>query len=95
MKKVGDQVAADETIAEIETDKTNLSVNSEQAGTVEALLVADGDNVTSGAQVAKLSTGGGGGGGGAKAKPTAAIPGECLSFRWPPGLIDRCCLSSR
>lgn len=91
MKKVGDQVAADETIAEIETDKTNLSVNSEQAGTIEALLVADGDNVTSGAKVAKLSIGGGG----AKSKPTAAAPGECSSFDRTHGLIDRFCLSSR
>ena len=60
LKKVGDQVKADETIAEIETDKTNLSVNSPSAGVVEALLVADGDNVTSGAQVAKINTSGGG-----------------------------------
>ena len=68
LKKVGDQVAADETIAEIETDKTNLSVNSTHAGTIEALLVADGDNVTSGAPIAKLNTSGGGG---AKAAPPA------------------------
>jgi 2-oxoglutarate dehydrogenase E2 component (dihydrolipoamide succinyltransferase) len=59
LKKVGDQVSTDETIAEIETDKTNLSVNSPGAGTIETLLVADGDNVTSGAQVATLNTSGG------------------------------------
>ena len=68
LKKVGDQVATDETIAEIETDKTNLSVNSTHTGTIEALLVADGDNVTSGAPIAKLNTSGGDGGG-AKAAP--------------------------
>lgn len=56
LKKPGDQVSADETIAEIETDKTNLSVNSPQSGVIEALLVADGDNVTSGAVVAKVDT---------------------------------------
>ncbi len=72
LKKVGDQIAVDETIAEIETDKTNLSVNSPHAGVLEALLVADGDNVTSGAQVAKINTSGGGGGG---AKPTPAVSG--------------------
>jgi 2-oxoglutarate dehydrogenase E2 component (dihydrolipoamide succinyltransferase) len=60
LKKVGDKVTADETIAEIETDKTNLSVNVPQAGTIEAFLVADGDNVTSGAQIAKINTSGGG-----------------------------------
>ena len=73
MKKVGDQVAADEAIAEIETDKTNLNVNSPSAGVLEALLVADGDNVTSGAQVAKINTSGGGG-----AKPTPAASGSLL-----------------
>jgi pyruvate/2-oxoglutarate dehydrogenase complex dihydrolipoamide acyltransferase (E2) component len=31
-------------------------VNSPQAGVIESFLVADGDNVTSGAQVAKLNT---------------------------------------
>jgi 2-oxoglutarate dehydrogenase E2 component (dihydrolipoamide succinyltransferase) len=72
LKKVGDKIAVDETIAEIETDKSNLSVNSPQAGIIETLLVADGDNVTSGAQVAKLNTSGGGGGGESKPKPTPA-----------------------
>ncbi|CAF0773878.1 unnamed protein product [Adineta steineri] len=60
LKKVGDKISADETIAEIETDKTNLSVNSPQGGVIEELLVADGDNVTSGAVVAKVNTAGGG-----------------------------------
>jgi len=56
LKKVGDKVSADETIAEIETDKSNLTVNTPQAGVIEAFLVADGDTVTSGAQIAKLNT---------------------------------------
>jgi len=68
LKKVGDKVAADETIAEIETDKTNLSVNATQGGVIESLVVNDGDNVTSGAVVAKINTSGGGDGG----KPAAA-----------------------
>ncbi len=58
LKKVGDKVSADETIAEIETDKSNLSVNTPQAGVIEQFLVADGDTVTSGAQIAKLNTSG-------------------------------------
>ena len=70
LKKVGDQIKADETIAEIETDKTNLSVNSPSAGVIEALLVADGDNVTSGAQVAKINTSGGGASG---SKPASGL----------------------
>jgi 2-oxoglutarate dehydrogenase E2 component (dihydrolipoamide succinyltransferase) len=60
LKKVGDKVSADETIAEIETDKTNLSVNTPQGGTIESFAVADGDTVKSGAQIAKIDTSGGG-----------------------------------
>lgn len=67
LKKPGDQVSADETIAEIETDKTNLSVNSPQSGVIEALLVSDGDNVTSGAVIAKVDTNAAG-----AVKPTSA-----------------------
>lgn len=53
---MGDKVSSDETIAEIETDKTNLSVNTPQAGVIEEYLVSDGDTVTSGAQIAKVNT---------------------------------------
>ncbi|CAF1677408.1 unnamed protein product [Rotaria magnacalcarata] len=56
LKKVGDKVAVDEAIAEIETDKANLSINAPAAGTIEAYLVVDSDNVTSGVHVAKLNT---------------------------------------
>jgi 2-oxoglutarate dehydrogenase E2 component (dihydrolipoamide succinyltransferase) len=75
LKKVGDKVAADETIAEIETDKTNLNVNSPHSGVIEELLVADGDNVTSGASIAKLNTSGGG------IKPTSATSGWFRNIR--------------
>lgn len=68
LKKVGDQVAVDETIAEIETDKANLSVNAPKAGVIEALLIEDGANIVSGAQVAQIGTGAGG------AQPAAATP---------------------
>ena len=60
LKKVGDKVSVDETIAEIETDKVNLCVNAPQSGTIVELLVVDGDSVTAGTQIAKLSSSGGG-----------------------------------
>ncbi|CAF0993595.1 unnamed protein product [Adineta ricciae] len=59
LKKVGDKVSVDETVAEIETDKVNLSVNAPQSGTITELLVVDGDSVTAGTQIAKLDTSGG------------------------------------
>jgi predicted deacylase len=58
LKKTGDKVSADETIAEIETDKSNLSVNTPQGGVIESFSVADGDTVKSGAEIAKLNTSG-------------------------------------
>ncbi|CAF0954187.1 unnamed protein product [Didymodactylos carnosus] len=60
LKKVGDKVQIDETIAEIETDKTNLQVNAPQGGTIEAVLVEDGSNVAAGADLFKISQGDGG-----------------------------------
>ncbi|CAF4988626.1 unnamed protein product, partial [Rotaria socialis] len=66
LKKVGDKVSVDEAIAEIETDKANLSINAPEAGTIEAYLVADSDNVTSGVHVAKLNTS-------ADAKPVSGL----------------------
>ncbi|CAF1208033.1 unnamed protein product [Rotaria sordida] len=74
LKKVGDKVSADETIAEIETDKTNLSVNAPTGGTIESLLVNEGDNVTSGAQVAVINTSGD------AAKPTSAAKKGSLAI---------------
>ncbi len=41
-------------------------MNTPQAGVIEAFLVADGDNVTSGAQIAKLNTN-------ANAKPSSGF----------------------
>lgn len=33
-----------------------MDINAPQAGTIEALLVADSDNITSGVNIAKLNT---------------------------------------
>lgn len=39
IKNVGDSVAADEVVAQVETDKTTLDVKSPQAGVIESVLV--------------------------------------------------------
>ena len=78
LKKVGDTIAIDETIAEIETDKTNLSVNAPIGGVIESLAVKDGDSVTSGAQVAVINTSGDG------AKPAAS--GKFIKIRTFPSV---------
>ncbi|XP_050296146.1 dihydrolipoyllysine-residue succinyltransferase component of 2-oxoglutarate dehydrogenase complex, mitochondrial [Anthonomus grandis grandis] len=53
-KKVGDAVAADEVIAEIETDKTSMPVHCPVHGVIEEILVKDGDTVKAGQPLFKV-----------------------------------------
>lgn len=54
-KKVGDHVGVDETVMEIETDKTAMPVHSPGAGIIEEILVKDGDTVKAGTPLFKLN----------------------------------------
>lgn len=45
MKKVGDQVAADEALVELETDKVTLEVNSPTNGTLTSIVAEEGATV--------------------------------------------------
>lgn len=58
LKKVGDTVAADEPIVEVETDKVAMEVPSPVAGVLIEQLVAEGDTVEIGALIAKIDTDG-------------------------------------
>lgn len=53
-KKPGDVVMQDEIVANIETDKINLPVNSPKNGIIETLLVNIGDKVVVGSDLFKL-----------------------------------------
>jgi len=70
-KQVGDAVSKDETIAEIETDKVALEVPASADGVIAEWLVAEGDGVTPGAVIARITAGAGGA---AAAQPAAATP---------------------
>ncbi|MEL7128801.1 MAG: 2-oxoglutarate dehydrogenase complex dihydrolipoyllysine-residue succinyltransferase [Pseudomonadota bacterium] len=59
LKQVGDAVAKDETIAEIETDKVALEVPAPSDGTLSEWLFSEGDSVTPGAVIARVSSGSG------------------------------------
>ncbi|TGY89142.1 2-oxoglutarate dehydrogenase complex dihydrolipoyllysine-residue succinyltransferase [Marinicauda algicola] len=59
--KPGDRVEKDQTLLEIETDKVAVEVPAPEAGTVEELLVEEGDSVSPEQAIAKIRTGGGGG----------------------------------
>ena len=54
LKQPGDTVAADEPVAEVETDKVTNEIVSQVAGTITQLLVAEGDSVEIGQPIAKV-----------------------------------------
>jgi 2-oxoglutarate dehydrogenase E2 component (dihydrolipoamide succinyltransferase) len=56
-KKVGDQVAVDEPLVELETDKVTLEVPSPVAGVIERIDVDDGATVGVGALLGKIKAG--------------------------------------
>ena len=66
-KKVGDAVAVDEILIEIETDKVVLEVPAPSAGVITELTVADGGTVVAEQLIAKIDTEG-------KAGATVAAP---------------------
>ena len=57
LKQPGDAVSKDETIVEIETDKVALEVSAPADGVLESWLFAEGDSVTPGAVLGRVSTG--------------------------------------
>jgi len=59
-KKVGDKIAADDVVGEIETDKTSIPIHSPFSGTILEFLAADGDKVIANQDLVKVTLGGGG-----------------------------------
>jgi len=58
LKKVGDAVAADEPLVELETDKVTVEVNAPSAGTLSEIVAAEGAEVEVGALLGMLGEGG-------------------------------------
>ncbi|MGB3028229.1 biotin/lipoyl-containing protein, partial [Paradevosia shaoguanensis] len=69
-KKVGDVVAADEPVVELETDKVTIEVPAPAAGVLEAIAANPGDTVNVGALIGAIGSGDG------KAAAPAAKPAE-------------------
>ena len=61
LKQEGDQVAVDEPLFEISTDKVDTEVPSSAAGTLTKILVAEGETVAVGTELAEISEVGAGG----------------------------------
>jgi 2-oxoglutarate dehydrogenase E2 component (dihydrolipoamide succinyltransferase) len=55
-KKIGDKVARDENLIDIETDKVVLELPAPEAGVITQILKGDGDTVTAGEVIAKIDT---------------------------------------
>jgi 2-oxoglutarate dehydrogenase E1 component len=53
--KVGDFIKVDDTIVEISTDKVDLELPAPASGTVSEILVEEGDTVTVGQLIARIS----------------------------------------
>jgi len=64
LKNVGDAVAVDDALVELETDKVTLEVNAKSAGVLKEIAVQTGDNVEVGAVLGLIGEGSG--------KPTPA-----------------------
>jgi pyruvate dehydrogenase E2 component (dihydrolipoamide acetyltransferase) len=75
LKQEGDQVALDEPLFEISTDKVDTEVPSSAAGTLTKILVPEGETVAVGTELAEISGEGGAAGGtgapGAASQPAA------------------------
>ena len=69
-KKVGDTVAQDEMLCELETDKVSVEVPSPAAGTLTEIIAAEGSTVNASAKLAVISSGAGA----VTAAPATAAP---------------------
>ena len=54
LKKVGDPIGKDEPLFEISTDKVDAEIPSPVSGSVAAILVKEGQQVTKGQKVAEM-----------------------------------------
>ena len=77
LKKPGEQVAADEPIASLETDKVTVDVPAPAAGVLTEQLVKEGDTVAVGAVIARIG----------ESAETAAAPAQAAADATtnPPG----------
>jgi pyruvate dehydrogenase E2 component (dihydrolipoamide acetyltransferase) len=83
-KQVGDQVAEDEPLFEVSTDKVDSEVPSPLSGVVSEILVPEGDTVDVGVVLARIGDQAPAAGGGATGGGTEAPPAEAAQPAPPP-----------
>ncbi|KAG1673846.1 hypothetical protein FOA52_012871 [Chlamydomonas sp. UWO 241] len=86
LKKPGDAVKEDDVIAQIETDKVTLDIKytAKESGVLTHLLIADGDSVVVGQEVATVDMGAVPAAGAAAPAPPAATPKAAPAASPPP-----------
>ncbi len=72
LKQVGDEVAADEPLLEVSTDKVDTEIPSPAAGTLQEIKVNEDETVEVGAELAVIGSGAAPSGGAGQAAPTQA-----------------------
>ncbi|HRW19035.1 MAG TPA: 2-oxoglutarate dehydrogenase, E2 component, dihydrolipoamide succinyltransferase, partial [Dermatophilaceae bacterium] len=74
LKQVGDQVAVDEPLLEVSTDKVDTEIPSPFAGTLQEILVAEDETAAVGADLAVIGDGPAAGGAGSGDAQAEAAP---------------------
>src|ERR1700730_10362361 len=69
LKRPGDEIKKGEVVAEVETDKANMEIESFSSGIVEQILVAEGETAPIGQPIALVGTGAN-----VKSSPAAEAP---------------------
>lgn len=80
---VGDTVAAEDSLVEIESDKATMEVPSPSAGVVKEILVAEGENVSKGSPILILEESGAGD----APAPAQATPAETTAVESPASAV--------
>jgi pyruvate dehydrogenase E2 component (dihydrolipoyllysine-residue acetyltransferase) len=88
LKKPGDRVAKGEALAEVETDKADMELESESAGVLGEILVDEGGSAAVGQKIATLADGGANGGA-APGNGSAAAGEEAAEERSAAPLVER------
>src|SRR6476469_2725366 len=83
-KQVGDQIAEDEVLFEVSTDKVDSEVPSPVAGYVTEILVPEGETVDVGTRLAIVSSEPAGDGAAAPAEPAQADQAKAEEPEAPP-----------
>lgn len=84
MVAVGDTIAADAVICEVETDKAVAEINCPYAGTIKAVHVSVGNSITVGTALVSIETVGGGASTAAPTSPAPSTPVATAPATAPP-----------